>query len=363
MAGPAARARMGGLSAPARRIITGLTLFLGVCGAAAGGYVLIAGASLADAVYMVIITIFGVGYGEVVPVDTVPLRGMTMTLIVVGYGAVIYTGGGFIQLLVDGELNRLLGARRMTREIDALTDHVIICGYGRVGLELARQLHAAGHPFVAIDTEGGGLHHDPDHLVITGDASEEEVLAEAGIDRARTLAAVLSEDAVNVYITVTAKTMNPALTIISRGEDHRVEGKLRSCGADHVVMPTGIGATRMAELITRPSAEELLERLEGGSETGEDLALLGLHVHPIAIPADSPMVRRTLGEIEFQGAHGYLVVAIHTAAGDTVMSPPADTMLQAGDTVVVLGRKDQIPRVTAKFTTSARISYRGVTSG
>ncbi len=363
MAGPAARDQGSVLSAPARRIVAGLTLFAAINVVAATGYVLVAGASPADAVYMVIITIFGVGYGEVVAVDTPPLRMLTMALIVVGYGSVIYTGGGVIQLLLDGELNRVLGARRMTRDIDSLTGHVIICGYGRVGANLARHLAADGQPFVAIDADGGGPNADPTHLIITGDATEEEVLAAAGIDRARTLAAVLSEDAANVYITLTARSMNDHLTIISRGEDRRVEGKLRSCGADHVVLPTEIGATRMAEIITRPSAEELLERLEGSSETGEDLALLGLHVHPIPIPADSPMVGRTLGEVEFQGAHGYLVVAIHGADGSTVVSPPADTMLRVGDTVVVLGRRDQIPRVTAKFTTSARISYRGVTSG
>ena len=358
---PAARPA---LSASIRKMLTGLALFGAVCVVAVIGY-LLAGWRVDDAIYMVVITIFGVGYGEVQPIESWPLRALTIVVIIGGYGAVIYTVGGFIQMVVDGELNRALGARRMTKYIDNLEGHAIICGFGRMGTALAAELAAAGRPFVAIESDGGtGTHAEANgYLVITGDATDEDVLAMAGIDRAGVLATVLSDDATNVFVTLTARAMNPELTIIARGENVRTESKLLTCGADKVVLPTAIGATKMSQLITRPTAEEMLERLATSGATGMDLDHIGLGFDEIVVAEDSPLAFRTLGEIEVRGAHGYLIVGVRGADGTTTLHPPAELRLAAGYTVLLLGYHDDMPELVGRFATvPTTIRYRGVTT-
>ena len=306
-------------------MIAGVTVLGIVCALATVGYVA-AGWSVDDAFYMVVITVFSVGYGEVEPITTWPVRVLTILLIVAGYGAVIYTVGGFIQLVVDGELNRALGARRMSKDIDRLSGHTIICGYGRMGTTLARELRDAGHPFVAIDTMGGVsafVDGEDDYLVIHGDATEEDVLERAGIRRAGMLAAVLSDDAVNVFVTLTARAMNPDLTIIARGEDRRTESKLRSCGADTVVMTTTIGAAKISQLILRPTADELLDRLTDGSDAAADLDHIGLRFDELLIENGSSLADSTLGEIEVRGAHA-LPGRGHPGCGRHDRHAPAD---------------------------------------
>ncbi len=348
-------------------MIAGVTVLALVCWAAVVGY-MIAGWSFGDAIYMVVISVFSVGYGEVRPITSWEVRALTISLIVAGYGAVIYAVGGFIQLVVDGELNRALGVRRMKKEIDELEGHTIICGYGRMGTTLAKELHAAGHAFVAIDTLGGTsalLEADGDDsmLVVHGDATEEEVLERAGIRRAAVLATVMSDDATNVFVTLTAREMNPDLTIIARGEDRRTESKLRSCGADTVVMTTTIGAARMSQLIMRPTADELLSHLTDGTQQGFDLEQIGLEFDELLIEESSPLAFKTIGQIEVRGAHGYLIVGIRKVDGETVMHPPASTEISPGDVVVVLGYEDDMPELATKWApggSSRPITYRGV---
>ena len=178
----------------ARRALTGGISFPFVCVVAVAGY-MAAGWRLDDSVYMVVITIFGVGYGEVQPIESPGLRALTIMVIIGGYGAVIYTIGGFMQMVIDGELNRAMGARRMTKGIERLSGHTIICGIGRLGTILARELHAAGQPFVAIDSDLERLQdaEERGYLVLHGDATEEDILEQAGIQRATTVAAVLSQ--------------------------------------------------------------------------------------------------------------------------------------------------------------------------
>lgn len=350
-------------------MIAGVSVLIVVCLAATLGYVM-AGWSIGDSFYMVVISVFSVGYGEVQPITTWQERTLTISLIVAGYGAVIYTVGGFIQLVVDGELNRALGVRRMNKDIDQLEGHTIVCGYGRMGTTLARSLHASGQPFVAIDTEGGvSALVDGDGtggmLIIHGDATEEEVLERAGIHRASVLATVMSDDATNVFVTLTARQMNPDLTIIARGENRRTESKLRSCGADTVVMTTTIGASRIAQLIQRPTADELLDQLTADEGHSLDLDQIGLEFDELVIDESSPLAFKTLGEVEVRGAHGYLVVGIRSTDGTTVMHPPESTEISPGDTVVILGYEDDIPELATRWVPSSAakpMTYRGVST-
>ncbi|MEQ8839441.1 MAG: potassium channel protein [Acidimicrobiales bacterium] len=343
-----------------RKMLAGVSVLVGVCVAGAVGY-LAAGWSLPDAMFMVVITIFGVGYGEVRPIDTLALRGLTGFVIVAGYGAVIYTVGGFIQMVIDGQLNRAFGARKTRKEIARMEGHTIICGLGRMGASLAAELHAVGHRFVAIDEDPGAVERARERyeLVISGDAADEDVLMAAGIDRASVLATVLSADATNVFVTLTARAMNPDITILARGENRHTESKLRTCGADQVVLPTDIGATRISQLIVRPSAEEMLDSI--GSSGDLDLVQLGLEFDEIELQSSSPLANRVIGDIEVRGAYGYLIIAVRRVDGTTVMHPRSDLRLAIGDRLIVLGYEDDLPRLGSKEP-SRTVTYRGVTS-
>ena len=353
----------GPLSGPLRKVVTGIGLFLGVCVIAVIGY-RASGWPLGDSIYMVIITIFGVGYGEVQPIQSPALRALTIMVIIAGYGAVIYTVGGFMQMIVDGQLNRALGARKMTKEIDQLEQHTIVSGVGRMGTILARELHSAGKAFVVVDRDERALQkaRDRGYLVLKGDATEEYVLEQAGIRRAAVLATVLSDDATNVFVTITAREMNDQLMIIARGENPRTEKKLLGCGANKVVLPTAIGATKVAQLIIRPSAENLLEQLASQDHLNEELGQIGLHFHEMRVVNGSPLIGKELSEIELRSNHGFLIVGIRHVDGATTLNPPAETRLTTDDIVIVLGHTDDLPQLAKRFSASAsRTMYRGAT--
>ncbi len=351
------------ISTPFRKVVTGVVLFVAICCIAVVGYVS-AGWKITDSIYMVIITIFGVGYGEVQPVQSPGLRALTIAVIIAGYGAVIYTVGGFMQMLIDGELNRALGVRKMTREIEQLHKHSIICGFGRMGAILARELKSANKPFVVIEPaeQRAQTAQELGYLVINGDATEERILEQAGIHSATAIATVLSDDAKNVFVTITAREMNSKVLIISRGENPSTEKKLLGCGAHKVVLPTAIGAARVAQLIIRPSAENLLEQIAHQSSLKDELGQIGLQFDELEVAPESSLVDTPLSAIEVRSNHGFLIVAIRHPDGSTQLHPPAETRLAAGDVVIVLGHDDDIPQLAQRFAASKKkLTYRGVT--
>jgi len=350
-------------STPIRKIVTGISSFLAICLLAVTGYVA-AGWELSDAIYMVIITIFGVGYGEVQPITSPPLRLLTITVIITGYGALIYTVGGCVQILIDGELNKALGERRMTKGIERLSQHTIVCGIGRLGTILAAELHAAGKPFVAIDADLQRVQEAEERgfLIIHGDATDEHILEQAGIRRASTVASVLSQDAINVFVTITAREMNPDVTIIARGENPRTEKKLLHAGADKVVLPTAIGAHKLAQMIIRPTAENMLEQIQQQSSMIDDLGQIGLRFDEIKVEPHSPMEGSKISEIEIRSNHGFLIVGIRRGDGTNQINPDPQTVLSSGDVVIALGHKDDIPELAKRFSAKkTKIVYRGAT--
>lgn len=219
------------------------------CLAATAGYRL-AGWNWIDSIYMVTITIFGVGYGEVNAIDETWLKLFTIVVIFAGCSSLIYVIGGIVQMLTEGEIERMLGNRTQTREIEQLSDHTIICGYGRVGQMLAAELQAQGESLVVLD-------RDPDRVqlaisdgfpAMVGDADGNDSLQQVGLHRARAFATVLPDDATNVFITLTARDLNESIRIIARAESPHTERKLIRSGATNVVMPAAIGAMRIAQL-------------------------------------------------------------------------------------------------------------------
>ncbi|NNJ26524.1 potassium channel family protein [Alienimonas chondri] len=358
------------MTRPARTIATGIGFVLATCGFAVVGYKS-AGWGWVDSFYMVVITVFGVGYGEVNDLSERPgLRLFTAAVILVCTTSGLYLIGGVVQALAEGQVNHLLGRRRMTKGIERLTDHTIVCGYGRVGKILCDELSEAGTPFVIVDNDESRLApaEEAGLLVVLGDATVEETLIAAGVMRARTLATVLPDDALNVFITLTACGVSPAVRVIARAENPASEKKLRRSGADRVVLPARIGAGKIAALITRPSAEDLLTHAESRADLRDELARIGLKMNEFTLEPGSDLVGATLSEVEAAGGIGFLVVALHRHAADggaaeeVLRRPSGDSILAAGDALIVLGYDAALPTLARKAKTEHGMVYRGTRS-
>ncbi len=250
------------LASPARNVIFVTIFMLVVVACATVGYAL-AGWSFQDALYMVTLTVFTVGYGEVHPIDTPFLRAWTMGTMIVGCTGMIFFTGALVQFFTIGQLQQLLGLRRMRTEIEKLSNHVIICGFGRIGVALAQALHSGGASFVILEQDERRVAEAraSGYLCLQGDATNESVLEAAGIDHARALATVLPNDAANVFITLSARSLNRSIEIIARGDTISTERKLLHAGANKVVLPTHIGAERIAEIILFPETSRFVREL------------------------------------------------------------------------------------------------------
>jgi len=309
----------------------------------------------------VVITIFSVGYEETVRVDSPLLKAFTVGLIVTGCSSLLYALGGFVQMMTEGEITRALGERRNIRSIDALKGHAIVCGYGRMGQILSSELSDAGHPFVVIDSNRESVREaeEQGYLVVSGDATEEDTLQLAHIDRATSVATVLPSDASNVFITLSARSLNPRLRILSRGELPSTEGKLKKAGANHVVLPATIGGLRLAHMIVRPTAEHLIDTLENASMINDDLELLGVKLAEIEILPGSGLEDTTVGALEIQGEGAYLIVGLRRKGGEVLRKPSASQKVCCGDIVIVIGHGEMNPRFSALTSPAREIALQG----
>lgn len=343
-----------------RRVLTGLAFFGMTYFVAVAGYT-IGGAQLLDAVYMVTITIFSVGYDEAVPVDTPVMKTFTIFVILAGCGSLLVVVGGFIQMVTEGEVTRALGARRMTVGIDKLKNHTIICGFGRMGQIIARELALQNHPFVVIDNNRERLEEAEElgYLLLDGDATHEELLVAARLEYASTLASVLPNDALNVFITLSARNLNPNITILARGELPSTEKKLIHAGANRVVLPAAIGGLRLAHMIVRPSASHLLETIENATMINDDLDQLGIRLSEIPVPEGSAYVGQTIGKIEIRGEGAFLIVGVQRADGTLVRKPGTDYLLEEGDHLVVIGHGELVPKLSLGTTPAREVLLKG----
>jgi Trk K+ transport system NAD-binding subunit len=338
------------LASPLRNLLAGIAFMLVVAGLAIAAYVA-CGWSFGDSLYMVVMTVFTVGYGEVRPVSTPALRAVTITLITVGCTGMIFVTGSLVQLITASQFAQFLGVRRMQRDIDALSGHVIICGYGRIGQMLARDLRAGGTPFVIIERDEARVAAilARGYLGMQGDATDEDGLRAAGVLRARALATVLPNDAANVFITLTARSLNRDLTIIARGEAPSTEGKLLQAGAQRVVLPAHIGAERIAELLLYPEMAKLLKDSDASSTLARDLRRLGLELEVISAAPGSRCIGTTIAELEAAAAGAFLVVALERPDGSSLMQPPGDAVIGAGDGLALVGRPGRARAVQRLF--------------
>ncbi len=320
----------------------------------------IAGWPFIDAIYMVVITIFGVGYGEVKELDP-ELKIFTILFIMTGCTGLIYTVGAFINWLTEGQLQQLLGKRKMDKEISNLSNHIVICGYGRMGRLLAKKLKAAKKQFLIIDSSDKriALIHEMGYLFIQGDATEEATLNKAMIAQAAVVATVLPNDAANVFIVLSCRALNPDLTIVSRANQISSEAKLKQAGVDKVIMPAAIGADRVANMLLKPSASEVIERDLKDSGFADELHELGLELEEIPTPNRLPD-NCSLQDIETGENASFIVVAVRKTDGNTILKPQPSTRLEAGDVLVVMNHVGVIPKLTFRKRKSRDgMQYRG----
>ena len=317
------------------QVYIGAGVFLGVVLAATVGYMAI-GWNLLDSFYMVVITVFGVGFGEVHPVNSRGARLLTTSVIVGGNCAVVYLVGSLVRVVTEGEVLKVLEEQKSSRDIEKLHDHTIICGYGRMGQMLARELKREGHKFVIIDIEQAriDLAHRHGFLATVGDAGQEETLLRVHVDSAMCLAAMLPNDMVNVFITLTARTVRKDLRILSRAEDPATETKLRQAGADEVILPVLSGAIQVAHRITRPSLVEIVH--ENNRFLRDDLQQLGVEIKEQEITVNSRFAGKLLREFTTSLGVPALILAISREDGTAIQKPAPELVIRPGDTIVYL---------------------------
>jgi voltage-gated potassium channel Kch len=338
------------LASPLRNLLAGGLYMAAVMVCATVAYVA-AGWSLGDAVYMVVLTVYTVGYDEVRAIDTPTLRAITMTLIVLGCTGMIFLTGALVQLITASQFQQLFGQRRMQSQIDRLSDHIIICGFGRIGRMLARQLDDGAAQFLILErseerlAEIRGL----GYTALGGNATDEAALTAAGIERARCLATVLPDDAANVFITLSARSLNRSLTIIARGEQPSTERKLLQAGANRVVMPTHIGAERIAELLLYPEADRFLHGSQHQEDFARDLRLLGLDLEVVSVGEGSPVAGRTVAAVEEESHGAFFVVGLNRRDGAIVARPDRSLVVEIGDGVIVVFRPGEAGTIDSLF--------------
>lgn len=321
---------------PLRRLVfaTGLVGVLTIFGTI--GYMLLGDAGVLDSLYMTIITIAAVGYGE-----SIRLTGMerlfTLLIIVLGVGSITFLVVSALDFVLEGHLQDLLGRRRMDRELARLRDHTIICGFGQVGRHVARDLTEEGESVVIVDVDHDRIESARAHdlLAVEGDASLEETLIEVNTSKARAVVAAAHDDADNVLICLTVKGVNPDAFVVARVKRDENEAKVRRAGADRVIAPAAIGGRRIAALVTRPAVIDFLDVLTRG--TDQDLML-----EEILVPTGGDLDGHTLRDVQLRERHGVTVLAVQAKGESTNTRPGPGTVLHAGDLLVVLGGRDAL---------------------
>ena len=295
------------------------------------------GYHVTDALYLTIITVATVGYGDMVP-HTAGGKILTVVLVLVGVSFVMYMFGKIVEAMVEGGLREILGKRLMKKQLEHLSDHYIVCGHGRIGSIICQTLFENHEDFVVIENQAEEVQKilEKGYVTIAGEAADDDILMEAGIERAAGLIAVVSTDADNVFITLTAKGLNPDVKVLARSSGATgTEIKLKRAGADKVISPYYIGGRRMAQSMIRPNVTDFI-----------DLAMytqdMALRLEEILVSEKARLNGKTLIESNLRQNYNIIVIGIKRAGENMQFNPRPDTTIRFGDILIVLGQNDQI---------------------
>lgn len=308
----------------------GLVLVLGTTGYMAFGL------SFVDAVYQTVTTVTTVGFREVGDFGTGE-QVFTIFLIVIGVGLVLYTFTLTVQVVVEGQLREIMGRRRMDRTIARMDQHVVLCGWGRVGRAVAADLAGAGRQVVVVDSDAERL-AGIEFATVLGDATLDATLRAAGIERAGALVAALADDAANLFVTLSGRTLNPDLFIVARARQEDSIDKLARAGADRVVNPQSLGAARMASFVVRPHVAEFVDVVMHERS-------MEFRMQEVVVPANSCFAGRTLRELDLRQRAGVLVLAVRDSSGAFRSNPDPDTVIAPGDVVIAVGTETGLQRL------------------
>jgi voltage-gated potassium channel len=328
-----------------RRVWTAFLALGVICVLGVFGYMFFEGWSFMDALYMTVITVTTVGYREVHELDTTGQL-WTMALLITGVGTLFYAAVSSVELAVEGAVGGYFERRRMRAQIGKLNGHYILCGFGRVGRQVAREFAVNGVPFVVIDNDpqrvedclAGG------YLAMLGEAYDDAVLEEAGIRRAKGLIAAVNSDADNVFVTLSARKMNPSLHIVARASSDESAAKLEIAGADRTLSPYIVGGRRLASLAIQPLIVDFLDIVTRGRKGIE------FRLEEFDVPAGSPLAEHTLGELKIGDKTGAMILAILSKEGGFDTTPSAKDTIRPGDTLIVLGTREQVRRLETLLT-------------
>jgi len=305
------------------------------------GYIAIEGWDTLDSLYMTVITLSTVGFKEVHNLSD-PGKVFTMVLIFFGVSVIGYIVGSLAQIMFEGQFHRIIGRKKVEKAINALQDHYIICGFGRIGALICKEFAAKPLPFVVVEKDTGTIDRmeldGHGYLFLRGDATADDTLLKAGIRKAKGLISVVTSDTENVYITLTARGLNPDLYILARSGEEGSEIKLKRAGANKVVSPYLIGGSRMAQAILRPTVVDFIEIATGHEH-------MELQMEEILIPEHSGYIGESLASSGFRKETGVIIVGIKKACGTMGFNPESHTKIEAGDTLIVLGEPTAIQKL------------------
>ncbi len=318
-----------------RHLIVAMMLLVLVVAAGTIGYVLIEDWPPLDAFYMTIISITTTGFAEVRPLSP-PGRILTVLLIIAGVSTLAYVGGRAVQDLIESKIFR---RRKVSKKVEQLENHYIICGYGRLGRPICKELAASNSPFVVVEKSEERVEQLAalGYLFIHGDATQDDILLKAGIQRARGLVGVLATDADNVYVTLTARELNHQIFIVTRAIDDQAEKKLRRAGAHRIVKPYEIGAHRMAHLLVRPGVVDFIDIV--ARKNG-----MALGLEEIVVSEKSPLVNKTLMESPIRKQLNIIIVAIYRN-NNYIYNPTSASTIHAGDRLIAIGQWDDLQKL------------------